>query len=84
MQEHETNSSRERATGNQSRVSHWLRSVVEDLDHEWPVADRIRVRICGADYQRLREHLVRPEQTCPKEHAAYLVAGTQEYTHRGQ
>ena len=84
MQEPETDGSRERATGSKSRVSHWLRSVLEDPDHEWPVADRIRVRIRGTDYQRLREHLVRPEQKCPKEHAAYLVAGTQEYTHRGQ
>ena len=84
MQGHETDGSRERATGSKSRVSHWLRSVLEDPDHEWPVADRIRVRIRGSDYQRLREHLVRPEQKCPKEHAAYLVAGTQEYTHRGQ
>ena len=84
MQGHDTNGSRERATGSKSRVSHWLRSVLEDPDHEWPVADRIRVRIRGTDYQRLREHLVRPEQKCPKEHASYLVAGTQEYTHRGQ
>lgn len=52
--------------------------------HEWPVADRIRVRIRGTDYKRLREHLVRPDEQCPMEHAAYLVAGTQEYSDRGQ
>lgn len=84
MQGHATDGSQEQTIGNRSQASHWLRSVLNDPDHEWPVADRIRVRIRGADYQRLREHLVRPEQECPKEHAAYLVAGTQEYTHRGQ
>lgn len=84
MQGYQTDGDRRRTTGSTSRQSRWLRSVLNDPDHEWPVADRIRVRIRGTDYQRLREHLVRSERKYPKEHAAYLVAGTQEYTHRGQ
>lgn len=69
---------------NTSRCSHWLRSAQEDRGHEWPVADTIRIRIRGTDYERLRDHLVPPEQSQPKEHAAYLVAGTQEYEKRGE
>jgi len=45
MQEYETKGSGEQATGGNPRVSHWLRSVLEDPDHEWPVADWIRVGI---------------------------------------
>jgi molybdopterin/thiamine biosynthesis adenylyltransferase len=67
-----------------SRCSHWLRSVRQDPDHEWPVADIIRIRIRGTDYEQLRKHLVPPDQDRPKEHAAYLVAGTQEYEERGE
>lgn len=44
----------------------------------------MRLRIRGSDYTRLREHLIRPDESEPVEHAAYLVAGTQEYVHRGQ
>lgn len=84
MQGNDTESNREDMTEGNSRISHWLRSAVESSDHEWPVADRIRIRIRASDYQRLREHLIRPDQECPKEHAAYLLAGTQEYTHRGK
>jgi molybdopterin/thiamine biosynthesis adenylyltransferase len=41
-----------------------------------PVADRVKMRITGEDYDALRGHLVRRDV---KEYAAYLLAGTSEY-----
>lgn len=83
MHGHQANDGQNQSSRGKPRCSHWLRPVRNKQGQEWPVADLIRVRIRGTDYTRLREHLVRPERDCPKEHAAYLVAGTQEYTHRG-
>jgi len=51
---------------------------------ETAVADLIRLRIRGSDYAQLRDHLIRPDNPKPIEHAAYLVAGTQEYERQGQ
>jgi hypothetical protein len=82
MQEENFEYGQEQKSNNHMQDSGWQSSVQNAANYEPPVADRIRVRICGSDYQRLREHLIRPDEEHPKEHAAYLVAGTQRYRHR--
>jgi len=53
--------------------SGWQEATPEDVQ---PVADRVVLRITGADYDALRSHLIRRDK---KEYAAYLLAGTHEY-----
>lgn len=67
-----------------SRDSHPRQTGQNDSEPEIPVADKISVRIRGRDYERLWNHLIRPDKERPKEHAAYLVTGTQEYRQQEQ
>ncbi|WP_273837160.1 ThiF family adenylyltransferase [Halococcus sp. PRR34] len=55
----------------------WEETTPEDIQ---PVADRLVLRISGADYDALRSHLIRRDG---KEYAAYLLAGTHEYEQDG-
>jgi len=51
----------------------WRTSTPEDIQ---PVGDRVVLRITRADYDALRDHLIRRDE---KEYAAYVVAGTRTY-----
>jgi molybdopterin/thiamine biosynthesis adenylyltransferase len=53
--------------------SGWQEATPENVP---PVADRVVLRITGADYDALRSHLIRRDR---EEYAAYLLAGTHEY-----
>lgn len=64
-------------------LSPWLRSVDREGRHNWSVADVVRVRIRGGDYDELRNHLIRPEESMQPEYAAFLLAGTQTYQRGG-